>query len=59
MKSKKISPQLKHYRNNKANIDKQHYLYQKRLLTIGRYAVEHKLLDEETLKKIDKFIFNK
>jgi hypothetical protein len=55
----KISPQLAHYRKNKTECNKRSMGYRKRLLAIGRYAIQKKLLTEKELEVFDKFIFRK
>jgi hypothetical protein len=52
-----MSRQLKWYYANKKRYNRDTYIYRKRLMLVGKYAISKNLLTPAELKKIEKFIF--
>ena len=53
----KISAALKHYRANAQVINRKSYLYRKKLMSVGRYAIKNNLLTNEELNTLKKTIY--
>ncbi len=54
---KKLSRQSRWYYKNKKKSNESTMIYRKRLMAIGKYATDKKLITQKDLKRLETFIF--